>query len=130
MIFPPPQKKKNKKKNCLQKHPFKQNSVVKGQNLISQSSVFSVNSLVLTIKAPNKNSSRRHFNFHLKHRVLFSQKNNEKIFMNVICCSRDWRLGTVNLRYLKLKIHPKLLIFQSKFSGSRKFTMKYQYNRS
>ena len=27
----------------------------------------------------------------LKHQVLFSLKNNEKIFMNVICCSRDWR---------------------------------------
>ena len=27
---------------------------------------------------------------HLKHQVLFSQKNNEKIFMNVVCCSRDW----------------------------------------
>ena len=26
---------------------------------------------------------------HLKHQVLFSLKNNEKIFMNVICCSRD-----------------------------------------
>ena len=22
---------------------------------------------------------------------LFSLKNNEKIFMNVVCCSRDWR---------------------------------------
>ena len=28
---------------------------------------------------------------HLKHQVLFSLKNNEKIFMNVVCCSRDWR---------------------------------------
>ena len=27
---------------------------------------------------------------HLKHQVLFSLKNSEKIFMNVICCSRDW----------------------------------------
>ena len=26
---------------------------------------------------------------HLKYQVLFSLKNNEKIFMNVICCSRD-----------------------------------------
>ena len=26
---------------------------------------------------------------HLKHQVLFSLKNNEKIFMNVVCCSRD-----------------------------------------
>ena len=28
---------------------------------------------------------------HLKDQVLFSLKNNEKIFMNVVCCSRDWR---------------------------------------
>ena len=56
----------------------------------------------LTLKAQNKNCSRRHFNFlllsikenkafHLKHQVSFSLKNNEKIFMNVICCSHDWR---------------------------------------
>ena len=28
---------------------------------------------------------------HLKHQVLFSLKNNEKIFRNVVCCSHDWR---------------------------------------
>ena len=28
---------------------------------------------------------------HLKHQVLFSLKNNEKIFMNVVCCSHNWR---------------------------------------
>ena len=66
----------------------------------------------LTLRALNKNCSRRHFNFyfylskkirldvlsessawqriHMKHQVLFSLKNNEKIFMNVVCCSRDW----------------------------------------
>ena len=27
---------------------------------------------------------------HLKHQVLFSLKNDEKIFMNVVCCGRDW----------------------------------------
>ena len=26
---------------------------------------------------------------HVKYQVLFSLKNNEKVFMNVICCSRD-----------------------------------------
>ena len=26
----------------------------------------------------------------MKRQVLFSLKNNEKIFMNVICCSHDW----------------------------------------
>ena len=29
---------------------------------------------------------------HMKHQVLFSLKNNEKVIINVICCSRDWRL--------------------------------------
>ena len=31
---------------------------------------------------------------------------------------------TVSPGYLKVKIHPKLMIFQSKFSGPRKFTMR------
>ena len=28
---------------------------------------------------------------HMKYQALFSLKNNEKVFMNVVCCSRDWR---------------------------------------
>ena len=28
---------------------------------------------------------------HIKCQALFSLKNNEKVFMNVICCIRDWR---------------------------------------
>ena len=27
----------------------------------------------------------------MKYQVLFSLKNNEKVFMNVVCCSRDRR---------------------------------------
>ena len=27
----------------------------------------------------------------MKHQVFFPLKNNEKIFMNIICCSCDWR---------------------------------------
>ena len=27
---------------------------------------------------------------HMKYQVLFSLKNNEEIFMNVVCCSCDW----------------------------------------
>ena len=27
------------------------------------------------------------------HQVLFSMENNEKIFMNVVCCSFDWRFN-------------------------------------
>ena len=26
----------------------------------------------------------------MKYQVLFSQKNNEKVFMNFVCYSRDW----------------------------------------
>ena len=26
----------------------------------------------------------------MKYQVLFSLKNNEKVFINVVCCSRDW----------------------------------------
>ena len=29
---------------------------------------------------------------HMKYQVLFSLKNNEKVYMNVICCSRGWCL--------------------------------------
>ena len=37
---------------------------------------------------------------HLKHQVLFSLKNNEKMFINVVCCSRDWRCkGKVLLKF-------------------------------
>ena len=28
---------------------------------------------------------------HIKYQALFYQKNNEKIFKTVVCCSRDWR---------------------------------------
>ena len=27
----------------------------------------------------------------MKFQVLFSLKNNEKVFMNVVCCSHDWQ---------------------------------------
>ena len=69
----------------------------------------------LTLKAPNKKMQQTTFYFyfylskkirldfsgessakqriHLKHQVLFSLKNNEKIFMNVVCCSHNWRFN-------------------------------------
>ena len=28
----------------------------------------------------------------MKYQVLFSLKSNEKVFMNIVCCSRDWCL--------------------------------------
>ena len=27
---------------------------------------------------------------HMKYQVLFSLKNNGKVFINAVCCSRDW----------------------------------------
>ena len=35
----------------------------------------------------------------MKHQVLFSLKNNEKLFMNVVCCSRDWRFKVADLNF-------------------------------
>ena len=35
---------------------------------------------------------------HMKYQALFSLKNNEKVFVNVVCCSRDcWRLRVNNV---------------------------------
>ena len=31
------------------------------------------------------------FYVNMKYQVLFSLKNNEEIFRNVVCCSCDWR---------------------------------------
>ena len=69
-------------------------------------------SLELTLKVPNINCSRQHFNIftflwkktrldvlcessalqriHMKYQVLFSLKNNEEIFVIVVCSSYDW----------------------------------------
>ena len=40
--------------------------------------------------------------FQLKHQVVFSLKNNEKIFMNVVCCSRvgAWGVNVVVVSFL------------------------------
>ena len=36
----------------------------------------------------------------MKHQVLFSLKNNEKVFMNVASCSSDWLFeGYINQNY-------------------------------
>ena len=35
----------------------------------------------------------------MKHQVLFSLKNNEKIVMNVVCCSHDWRFKALPLSW-------------------------------
>ena len=54
----------------------------------------------------------------MKYEVLFSLKNNEKVFTNVVCCSRDWRLkGYLHFRftllteYLPSKHRAKILTF-------------------
>ena len=38
----------------------------------------------------------------------------------------DSNTGRVSSRYLEVEVHFKLLISQSKFSGPRKFTLRYQ----
>ena len=37
----------------------------------------------------------------MKYQVLFSLKNNEEVFINVVCCSRDWRFKG-KLKYMLL----------------------------
>ena len=37
----------------------------------------------------------------MKYQVLFSLENNEKIFMNVACCSRDWRFKGLKFNIVK-----------------------------
>ena len=41
----------------------------------------------------------------MKHQALFSLKNYEKVFMNVVCCSRDWRLQGEEVK-IKMGTHP------------------------
>ena len=39
----------------------------------------------------------------MKHQILFSLKNNEKISVNVVCCSRNWRFK--GLTYIHVHVH-------------------------
>ena len=54
----------------------------------------------------------------MKHQVLFSLKNNEKVLIHVVCCSRDWRFKgkkCVNLLYWNIflyKTHPDVTYFK------------------
>ena len=53
----------------------------------------------------------------MKYQVLFSLKNNEKLFKSVVCCSRRWRLkGYKNKLNKKIKnyliIDLEILIFK------------------
>ena len=36
----------------------------------------------------------------MKYQVVYSLKNVEKIFKDVVCCSRDWRLQGNNKRFV------------------------------
>ena len=45
--------------------------------------------LLKTIRLDVSSESYALHRIHLKHQVLLSRKNNEKIFMNVVCCNRD-----------------------------------------
>ena len=42
----------------------------------------------------------------MKYQVLFSLKNNEKEFMNIVCWSRDWRFKGLVAVILPLKVYP------------------------
>ena len=37
----------------------------------------------------------------MKYQVLFSQKHNDKIFKNVVCCSHDWPLRVNDIQKSK-----------------------------
>ena len=40
----------------------------------------------------------------MKYQALFHQKNNEKMFKNVVCCSRDWvNFGVPTAPVIKIK---------------------------
>ena len=45
---------------------------------------------------------------------------------HISLCIKSQLCNTVNSLYLKVKVYPKLLIAQSKFSSPRKFTLRYQ----
>ena len=46
----------------------------------------------------------------MKYQVLFSLKNNEKVFINVVCCSRDWRFKGYDAVEWNLKLLWKIAI--------------------
>ena len=59
---------------------------------------------------------------------LLSKENTFSLITSLWVCivSRFLKLQiTVSSPYLKVIVYPKLLIFQSKFSGFRKFTLNY-----
>ena len=41
----------------------------------------------------------------MKYQVLFSLKNNEKVFINVVCCSSDWRFKHKEYNIMKLLLY-------------------------
>ena len=49
-----------------------------------------VSNLFKKIKLDASCESSAKQRIHMKYQVLFSLKNNEKVFINVVCCSRDW----------------------------------------
>ena len=50
-----------------------------------------------------------------------------KVFFHCLLSQRAIvQCNTVNYLLLKANVHPKQLISESKFSGSRKFTFRYQ----
>ena len=64
----------------------------------------------------------------MKYQVLISLKNNEKIFMNVVCSSRNWRFKGYCKRIELLQIiqHD---FFYKKFNKENYFVQLYIYRQ-
>ena len=49
----------------------------------------------------------------MKYQVLFSLKNNEKVYINVVCCSRDWHLRVKRTCIFQLSLVSSVRSFNS-----------------
>ena len=58
----------------------------------------------------------------MKYQVLFSLKNNEKIFMNVVCCS-DWRFKSYYQNWAKIQVD--LPVFCCSYKGRQLFVSSF-----
>ena len=56
----------------------------------------------------------------MKHQVIFSLKNNEKLPMNVVCCSRDWCIMGKPILGTTVSMHvPYLFGYKTEFFHSK-----------
>ena len=64
---------------------------------------------------------------HLKHQVLVSLKNNEKLFMNAVCCSRDWRFKGYFIDLTIIKIFSEFNVKNDYFTKNDDTTFNMLY---